>query len=583
MAIPDEGSVPTQDESNASHMGQLDDIIDLVTDRFIQFDMGGDVYDGGTNHHVYETDMYPWEWLVQQGGFSGSPQEAKEYFLNGGQAPAGDDGSMAGGSAVETDDDQVIIQRSGAAFTTPDVFVKHKGKKWMEVRGWFEGIKKPYETALSFQQNAFISPEMRMGFAVDDLIPVGSITDADVEELSRTDVSNAGDDPAISSDLNDRLNGNDNWNDARTADRFLEGWQGRGAQVFKWTFLERRPSILVGQSLTARALHQSVEILNGAYTNVRSESYSRMWDAQEIFELYPFHNGTGSSATDWKNILTNVAGVATIVAGGATMVSWNPAGATVAGIATIVAGGASLGANIVESPGHEAEVSKKLKIEGEKVADIYWNWYDQIQSFINTVLNSEQVIGDNLTALRTRIEQSKTNSGASLVTTFGDQVDLTEYQSFFAPKAPGEGSFTPGTVDGMGPSSPNGDSGAAFSGDLNELFKVAVNHLPAVASVYSQQAGREADGDMSSATQRTMYESSPYGGDSYASQSNGAALQPWLDLHAAYEEMMNASATNFQAAAEDLKSAAIYYRDKDDEAAENLDEVFQNLEDVEVS
>lgn len=565
MGIPEETHVPTQDESNTSAMSHLDDIIDLVTDQYIQWDMGGDVYDGGTDHHVYESAMYPWEWLVERGGYAGSPSEARDYYLSG-------------NLAQETSDGQVIIQRQGAAFDTPDVFIKRKGEKWKEVRSWFEGIKKPYETALSFQQNAFISPEMRMGYAVDDLVPVGDITDDDVAELTNTDVGTENpDDSAISEDVQDRLNQNDQWSDARTANRFLEGWQGRGAQIFKWTFLERRPSILVGQATTAKALHEAVEILDSAYTNVRSEAYGRMYDAENIFELYPVHQGSSGGETDWPLLLNRVAGVATI---GAGVAAWIPGGQGVAAAATIIAGGATLGANIVESPTHESQSQNEIKIEGDTVSDIYWNWYEQIQAFNNAVLNSEEVIGTNLTAFREFIDTCKSpdSVGASFETTFGDKVELTQYQSYFAPKGPGEGAFTPGSRDGMGPSSPNGDSGAAFSGDLNELFKAAVNHLPAVADVYGQQAGRGADENMTAATQRTVYESPPYGGESYASDSNGAALQPWLDLHAAFEEMMTKSETHFRAAAADLRAAAIEYRDGDDAAAAGIDDTFQELE-----
>ncbi|MFD0557851.1 hypothetical protein ACFQ3B_12490 [Stackebrandtia endophytica] len=549
-----------------------------MTDRFIEFDMGG-AGDDASVHHLYDDDMYPWEWLVEQ-GFDGSAEQAREHFLHG-SAVDGERSMPVTGSAIETDDDQVVIEREGLIYG-PDVFVKRGGKRWQEVRSWFEGIKKPYETALSFPKDAFISPGLRMGFAVDDLTPAAEITDADVDQLSNVDLTVAGDEPAISKDLNNRLLENDKWSDARTADGFLEGWQGRGAQIFKWVFLERRPSILLGQASTAKALQQSVEILEEAYRNVRIESFTRIWDAEEIFELYPDHSGASGDEVDWVTVLNTVAGAATVVAGGASMVAWTPHGATVAGIATIVAGGATIAANVVGSPGHEAEVDKEIKIDGDTVYDLYWNWYDQIQSFIRTVLNSEQVIGQALTDMRLRIEESKSNDGASLETTFGDKEELTEYYSFFVPLAAGEGSFTPGTVDGMGPASPNGDTGVAFSGDLNELFKAAVNHLPAVADVYRQQAGRDADADMASATQRTVYETAPYGSETSASQSNGAALQPWLDLHAAFQSMMTESETNYRDAAEQLRAAAISYRDGDDEAASYLDEVFQDLEEIDL-
>ncbi|GAA4901562.1 hypothetical protein LX16_0397 [Stackebrandtia albiflava] len=579
MAIPDE-DVPTQDEANASNMSYLDTIIDLVTDRFIQFDMGGDIYDGGTDHHVYEDDMYPWEWVVERGGFSGSPAEAKEYFMRGGQASgANSQEGMAGGTAYETGDGQLVIQFSGAAYDTPYVFIKRKSPKWNEIRSWFEGIKKPYESAWSFQQHGFISPRMRMEFAVDDLVPVGQITDGDVDELSSIDVSTS-DSEQFSEDLNNRLNTNDNWEDARTADRFLEGWQGRGAQIFKWAYLERRPSILLGQAMTAKVLHQSVEILESAYTNVRSESSMRMYDAEDIFEMYPFHDGGGGGGeTNWPLLLNRVAGVATMVAGAST---FTPATAPIAAIATIVAGGTALAANIVQSPAHEEKKNNPIKIEGDKVSDIYWNWYNQIQAFVDTVLNTEQVLAEVLTAYRSRVDESKSNTGASLETSFGDTVQLTEYQSFFAPKGLGDGSFSPGSRDGMGVSTPNGDNGAAFAADLNELFKASTVHLPEVASIYGRQATRDADGDMTAATQRTVYETPPYsGGTSYASQSNGAALQPWLDVHAAYEEMMTTSQQNYTAAAEALKATAIDYAQTDGEARAKLDPIYQELVELE--
>lgn len=571
MGYPDDVyAPPSQDGNNASAMSQLDDIIDLITNKYITCDLGGQMSGdsfGVTRHYLYENDMDPWEWLITvNGGYDGSAQEAREFYLST-------------NAATETADDQVIIQRHGAAFDTPDVFVKHKGARWTEIRSWFEGIKMPYETALSFQQNGFIGPEIRLGFAVDDLVPIGDISDSDVDELSQIDVTAVGDEPSISDDLEDRLNGNDNWSDARTADRFLEGWQGRGAQVFKWAYLERRPSILVGQAMTAKALHQSVEILDDSYRNVRTESYGRMWDAEEIFEMYPHHNPSDNGGIGWGGILEKVAGVAGLVGAGASLVAWHPAGATVGSIARIIGGGATLAGAVVNSAGHEEQVANEVKIEGDSISEIYDNWYAQIQAFINTVLNMETVIGENLTALKTRIEESRSNSGASLETTFGDTVELTDYQSFFAPKAPGEGSFTPGTTDGLGPATPNGDNGAAFAGDLNELFKVAVNHMPALADVYGRQAGRSADDGMSAATQRTIYETAPYsGGSSYAADSNGAALQPWLDLHGAFEEMMTTSETNFRAAGDSLRTAAIHFRDSDAAAATGIDQVYQDLE-----
>lgn len=570
MVILDDGG-PTQDEANAWVMSELDDIIDLITDKYIRFDLGGgrgnmdsDVY----MHHVYLSDMDPYEFIIGDGGGMfdyGSAAEAREALL-------------AEGRAQETGDDQIIIQRHGAAFPGPDVFIKKNGARWNEIRSWFEGISRLYETVLSFQPDGFISPRMRMEFAVDDLVPVGDISDDDVEELSSVDVSNAGDEPAISDDLNNRLTGNDTWADARAADGFLEGWQGRGAQVFKWAYLERRPSILVGQALTAKALHQSTEILEESYRNLRTESQVLMPDVEDVFFLYPAHNPTDSGG--WGGILEKVAGVASLVGAGASLVAWHPAGATIGSIARIVGGGATLAHAITESTGYQNEVAKELALDGDSVTELYEDWCAQIQSFIDTVLNTEQVIGENLTALAERIEVSKETDGAKLVTTFGDAVELTEYHSFFAVKGVGDGAFTPGSRDGMGLSTPNGDTGTAFAGDLNELFKAGALHLPAVADVYGRQAGREADEGMAAATQRTVYETSPAGGSSYSTESNGAVLQPWLNLHASYEAMMTTSETNFRTAAELLTTTAIQYRDQDDAAAAGLDEVYQELEEV---
>ncbi|CAM3280786.1 hypothetical protein [Stackebrandtia soli] len=569
----DEPHLPTQAEANAGNMRMLDDIIDIIADRYIQHDMGGIPYDGGTNHHLYINDDTPWEWVTSKpvDGYGGSPAEAKAFYIQTGKA-------------VDNGDDSWTIETLSGGHPSYDVWVKKGGAKWREVRSWFEGIKKPYETAFSFKQSAFVAPRISLEFAVDDLIPAGQITDADVGELSAVDVLNTDDSPTYSSNLQQRLLGNDSWSDARTADRFLEGWQGRGAQVFKWSFLERLPSVLVGQATTAKALQQSVDILERSYTNVRVESIGRMFDAESIFELYPYHDVPPSDPAGWADIIKGIGGVAEDIG---TVAGWIPhpaaqaVGKAAGGVATVAKILTEplplIGVTIIQSPEHQEIEQKPLAIEGSTVNELYENWYSQITAFINTVLNAEKIIGENLGEFTQFINETKSSDGAQLETTFGDTVQLTMYHSFFCAPAPGSGAFTLNTNSGLGPSTPNGDRGTAFSGDLNELFKVAMTHLPATAWTFGTQSDMDDTSSMAADTTRTIYESSPYsGGDSYATSSNGAALQPWMDLYAEYDTMMQDSKTNLTSAAAALKAAAIQYGQTDAEAAANLDKKFQD-------
>ncbi|MGH8878033.1 MAG: hypothetical protein ACRD0P_11920, partial [Stackebrandtia sp.] len=184
MVRPDDGGGQTQEESNQYYAGEIEDFIDLCTDKYIQFDEGGDIYNGGHSQYVYTDDNAPWEWLAGSvGGHSGSPAEAKQYYLEAGRA-AGDSENPPSGSAVETSDERIIIQRAGAGMK-PDIWYKRKGAAWMARRPMFEGVKDTFNTALSYKQDGLFGPQIHMEYAYEDLVPKGDINADEVGELSK--------------------------------------------------------------------------------------------------------------------------------------------------------------------------------------------------------------------------------------------------------------------------------------------------------------------------------------------------------------------------------------------------------------
>ena len=560
MNIPPEPAPYDQGKDNQYYSGKLDDLIDLVTTAHIQ---------DNPDNTVYKDESDLWNWVAKV-GFSGSPAEAKTYFTQGGNMPG-----PPPGHANYNSDDTIDIQLEGAAWNK-QTWYKYKGSAWQGQRPQFEYSKPHFDQAMSYSYDGLDNGCFLMKMYEDDLTPKGNITENEIDDLTKVNVSTSGGKSPTSGAQQIFSEESNEWNEAGAASKFLEPWQGRMAEVFKGAYIDRLPSILVGQCMTAKVLEQSLTICKDSYHGVRWQTQDLLDQAIELFQVYPFQgDGSSGDSTDWKTILSDVSGVATVVAGISTFF---PPAYPVTALATIVAGGAAIGANIVESPKHKESLSNEIKLEGHSASEIYANFVLRIQTYLGEVDNTEQILKKTLSDYKTKVED-KSTGGATIYLTFGNDLQLTQWESFFALKKPGVASIDSSdsysdisNSDNMGAAPATGEQ---FSGDLNELFKVGQVYLPDLANNYGALTISDASDGVEKGFTRTSAVSTRQ--RDYTETGSGAVYPAWSALYTVFRQMLSSTEANMRDAGKGLTAAAVSFAHHDKTAAGKIDQTYKDL------
>lgn len=557
MNMIDDGGVHDPEAADDYVMGMVDELIDIATTRHLEDD---------PHKVVCEDADGPYKYLMENhwSGGDNLDEVRQEFHVD----------------VVDNGDDSYTVNPPGAAFD-PKTFYVQYGQAWQSERAIFEYVKKNFEQVLSYDQHAFGVPVLQMEMTRDDLTPVADLeTYADElldADLIETDPEADEDDESAESPM-DKFNVADRWDSAAVVSESLSSWHGDAARMFKGAYTDRLPSILTGQMMVARVLEQSISIVGESFKGVRRESTGLLYEATNMLELYPYHTPVESDSTDWKSVLENVAGVAGAV-GGIAAVLPGPGTAIAAG-AGVVAGTATLGSMVVESPEHQAAVAEPVPVEGDTVVEIMSNFNQRIGKYISVVDDTESLLARELGDFSDFVTD-KTTNGATVYLTWGDDVVLSQWNSFFEPIEPALGSIGSDTghsdisdTDMMGHAPREGE---AFAADLQSLLNAGNDYLPDLGGNYSRMGNKDTVDGLEEAFTRTEHGSNPAAGD-YTSSLQGPLYPVWVDLHEVFTSMLTNTGSNLSAAGQALVIIAHSFAAEDEAAAAALRESSEDFE-----
>lgn len=518
----------------------IDDLIELATIRHLEEapgKYGKDTLSGPSGEgRVYTDPNEPWEWAAEN-GVAGSEESAKKadtVKING--------------------DDTITMEYVGDPGKI--TWVLKGGQAWDEVYSRFEEVKPTFERTETYVPTGYTNCLEILANAKKKLKPVESLEDQ-AESLLEIDATNSGsgsDKEALKSIFG---NTTTDWDCISKISGNLSHWDGRAAEIFKGVYIDRFPSVLTGQMLVAAVLEQALSIVRTAFTSTFHESNASLQDTYQLLEAFPDVSEGQAGATDWKQVLGYVSGASAAFAGAAALIP-GP-GTAISGVATIVSGGATLGAMVVESPTHKELEGKPRYIKGGTVVKIMDNFHQRLKSFLDAVQNSENELKKWLEGFND-VVSDKNTEGITVYTTWGDDVVLKQWNSFFEIKPPDLGKIDSGTShDAI--SSENGlgsapDEGASFSGELEQLLKTGYKYLPQLADNYSSLSVSNADDDIESAFTRD-------GGTS-------PVYSPWIELFQVFDSMITNSETHLGDVAKGLITAAESYASADTAAGDEL-------------
>ena len=224
-------------------------------------------------------------------------------------------------------------------------YLEH-GQAWQEQRGQFEGVGALFEKVVSYSPAGFGIPLTQLEQLRSALTPASDITAADVEAASQINI--ATEDGDIRTQAGGMFTVSDEWSEYTAAATNLAPFQGQAVQLFRAAYLDRLPAILLGQTMTARALEDSLTVLGESYKGLRSESIDLLFQGIDFFHSY-----TGvpefSVEIDWGKALSIVSGVASMVAGAT---AFSPGTQVCRRSPGLVSGAATVAAAVVGSPAH---------------------------------------------------------------------------------------------------------------------------------------------------------------------------------------------------------------------------------------
>lgn len=554
-------------DDNRYVLSQVDKFIDLVTTAHIRNNPYQDVF-------TEDDHMAPWQWLGEYGSVDQSPEQLYDWYFQGGATYGA---SPTVGSATMPSHCIVVDHDRGTIAFHYDLgmemtwYLEH-GQAWQEQRGQFEGVGALFEKVVSYSPAGFGIPLTQLEQLRSALTPASDITAADVEAASQINI--ATEDGDIRTQAGGMFTVSDEWSEYTAAATNLAPFQGQAVQLFRAAYLDRLPAILLGQTMTARALEDSLTVLGESYKGLRSESIDLLFQGIDFFHSY-----TGvpefSVEIDWGKALSIVSGVASMVAGAT---AFSPGTQVVSAIAGMVSGAATVAAAVVGSPAHQEAVKAEVRFEGGSPREIYGNFRRMIETYLGQVDNTEQVLRTNLTEFLEVIEDR--SYAMTIHTSYGDDVYLTQQEAFFQLKKPevasiaiSDGYSSIATKDMVGPAPKTGEQ---FSADLNALFKASEIYLPNLAANYRRIAGFDVESGLAAGFTRSADGYNPAVGN-YDSASTGPVFGIWTQVMERLYTMLGSSASHLEKSGEALTATAIMYGLQDEVAAAGLDDVYRGL------
>ena len=548
----------------------VEEFVDLLTSCHIRNDPYKDTYS--------ESDhLAPWQWVSAYGSVDQTPEQLYDWYFQGGSV-YGESPTVASASMpphyINVDKSRGVISFNydlGAEKT----WYLEKGPAWLEQRGQFEGVIELFNEVVSYRPTGFETALFDLGQMRKALIPLsGDIEPGDVEAASQINIASDSED--VDEQTAAVFTVTDEWSEYAAAASNLGPFQGRAVEVFTASYLDRLPAILLGQAMTARVLEDTLVVAGEAFKGVRIESLDLL--CKGIDYLHSLDAGIDCDISiDWSKVMAVVSGVASIIAGAT---AFTPATQIVSAISGMISGAASVASAVIESPKHQELVELKLHFEAGSPQKFYKKFCMMIDSYLQQVDNTEQVLSTNLTDYLAVMKDVR--DAITIYTSYGDDITLNQREAFFEVKRPAiasidlsDGYSAISDTDMMGPAP---KTGIQFGGDLNALFKASRIYIPGLADHYRDIMGFDIESGVSDGFTRTSTGYNPAAGN-YENASTGPVFGAWSAVADELREVLKVSASNLDLAGEGLTAAAIMYALQDEAAASQLDDVHKSLVD----
>ncbi|ADD44430.1 hypothetical protein [Stackebrandtia nassauensis] len=395
--------------------------------------------------------------------------------------------------------------------------------------------------------------------------------------------SNKVSDGDIASIKKELTSGNGTWSVADKMGSTLEPWKGRAANVFKVTYMDRLPDILVGQAVLAIALREALNIAKEAFRGAKEDGENLAQAAIDALDA----GGASLDATysEKLKVIANVAGIAAAVT---AFAPGTQAFSAVAGLVAASAGAAEYVISKYEKT--SGGTDPKIALDAGNVEELM----DQVNSRANdiqkAVVDIEYATGEMLYELYLLATSKEVVdiAGASGENAGDLGIELTMRQAYFEPRSPGkESGHGPGMRDfgkqlddkdkGNDPGYSDFkdedamgaiDKGEHMATSIYDLWHAGDTTLPAFAAEYDGAAG---DVDSSTTGLSDAFTRPFGGGDDGAGSSTGVLYPEWTRLQEELHTILKNSATNLHLVGKALVAAAIAYAEADGAAAKAIE------------